>query len=95
MTGEPFSVGPVLVPSDLGLAVLSAIRAANLDVQVQDRGAYLRVLAPNSCVVTRQGIEAALGRRVQLPADLELCMPSFKGRLRVDAESAVWEVSTP
>jgi len=90
---EPFAVGPVLVPSDLGLAVLSAIQASNLDVRVQDRGAYLRVLARSRCVVTRQAIESALGRPVQLPGDLELCMPSFKGRLRVDAEQAVWEAS--
>jgi toluene monooxygenase system protein D len=89
------SVGPVLLPSEVGLAILSAIRAMNLDVQVHDRGAYVRVLAQGRCVVTRQGIEAALGRPVRLPSDLELCMPSFKGRLRVDAERAVWEASTP
>jgi toluene monooxygenase system protein D len=89
------SVGPVLLPSEVGLAILSAIQATNADVQVQDRGAYLRVSAPGRCVVTRQGIEAALGRSVRLPSDLELCMPSFKGRLRVDAELAVWEASAP
>jgi toluene monooxygenase system protein D len=94
MTTPP-SVGPVLVPSDVGLAVLSAIRAANSSVEVQDRGAYVRVLAPERCVVTRQGIEAALGRPVQLPSDLELCMPSFKGKLWLDAERAVWEAPSP
>ncbi len=93
MTQELRSVGPVLLPSDTGLAILSAIQATNTDVQVQDRGAYLRVLARERCVVTRQGIEAALGRPVRLPCDLELCMPSFKGRLRVDAEHATWEAS--
>jgi hypothetical protein len=89
------AVGPVLLPSDVGLAVLSAIVAANQDVRVLDRGAYLRVLSERRCVVTRQGIEAALGRPVRLPADLELCMPSFKGRLQVDAERAVWEAAPP
>ena len=89
------TVGPVLLPSDVGLAILAAIRASNLDVEVQDRGAYLRVLAHNRCVVTRQAIEVALGRPVRLPSDLELCMPSFKGRLRVDAERVVWEASAP
>jgi len=95
VTGELRGVGPVLLPSEVGLAILSAIVAANSDVQVQDRGAYLRVLAQDKCLVTRQGIESVLGRQVRLPADLELCMPSFKGRLSVDAERAVWEVSTP
>lgn len=88
------AVGPVLLPSELGLAVLSAIQTQNLDVKVQDRGAYLRVSAQERCVVTRQGIESALGRPVKLPGDLELCMPSFKGRLRVDAERAVWEAGS-
>ena len=87
------TVGPVLLPSELGLAVLSAIQAQNLEVQVQDRGAYLRVSARSRCVDTRQAIETALGRPVRLPGDLELCMPSFKGRLRVDHERAIWEAS--
>jgi hypothetical protein len=45
-------------------------------------------------VVTRQAIEQQLGRPVLLPADLELVMPSFKGRLRIDAERAVWEAKS-
>jgi hypothetical protein len=45
--------------------------------------------------VSRRGIEAALGRPVQLPADLELCMPSFRGRLRIDDERATWEARLP
>jgi hypothetical protein len=85
------TVGPVLLPSELGRAVLAAIRESNPDVSVQDRGAYLRVLSPERCSVTRAAIERALGHEVALPADLELCMPSFKGTLRVDAEGAVWE----
>jgi hypothetical protein len=85
-------VGPVLESSELGLAVVAAIQSLNVAVQVQDRGAYLRVLSPRRCVVTREAIEQQLGRPVLLPADLELAMPSFKGRLRIDSERAVWEV---
>jgi hypothetical protein len=84
-------VGPVLSASEVGLAVLAAIRAGDPDVQVQDRGSYLRVLAHERCAVTRHEIESALGRPFRLPADLELCMPSFKGRLRIDSERVVWE----
>jgi toluene monooxygenase system protein D len=87
-------VGPVLESSELGLAVVAAIQSLNLAVRVQDRGAYLRVLSPGRCVVTRQAIEQQLGRPVLLPADLELVMPSFKGRLRIDAERAVWEAKS-
>lgn len=95
MTGAAQGVGPVLEASELGRAVLSAIQSLNRDVQVLDRGSYLRVQAARRCVVTRPAIEAALGRPVQLPADLELAMPSFKGRLSIDAEGAVWEVTLP
>lgn len=87
------SVGPVLLPSEVGLAILAAIQASNLDVRVQNRGAYLRVVARDRCVVTRQAIELQLGRPVRLPSDLELCMASFKGRLQVDGERAIWETS--
>lgn len=88
-------VGPVLLPSEVGLAILAAIQASNLDVRVQNRGAYLRVVAPDRCVVTRQAIELQLGRPIRLPSDLELCMASFKGRLRVDGERAIWEAGAP
>ena len=89
------TVGPVLVPSELGLAVLTAIRAENPSIEVQDRGAYLRVISPERCVVSRLGIEAALGRAIRLPGDLEQVMPSFKGRLQVNAEKVVWEAVAP
>lgn len=92
---SPDAVGPVLEASELGLAVLSAIKTLNEGVRVQDRGSYLRVHADRRCIVTRQAIEAALGRPVQLPADLELAMPSFRGSLKIDTERAVWEAQKP
>ena len=95
MTMPLSGVGPVLLPSEVGLAVLAAIQASNAEVRVQNRGAYLRVLARDRCVVTRQAIEVELGRPVRLPSDLELCMASFKGRLQVDGERAIWEASAP
>jgi toluene monooxygenase system protein D len=88
------AVGPVLEASELGLAVLRAIQSLNRDVEVVDRGSYLRVHAARRCVVTRQAIEAVLGRPFLLPGDLELTMPSFRGRLMIDADQAVWEVQT-
>jgi toluene monooxygenase system protein D len=95
MSEEGPRVGPVLEASELGLAVLAAIRRLNALVVVQDRGAYLRVSSPRRCVVTRRAIEHELGRPVRLPGDLELAMPSFQGRLRIDAEGAVWEAKQP
>ena len=89
------SVGPVLEASDSGRAVLAAIRAQNARVQVEDRGAYLRVLVPGRCVVTRVGIERVLGRPFRLPADLEPLMPAFKGLLAISEEQVEWSFARP
>jgi toluene monooxygenase system protein D len=94
VSATPDAVGPVLEDSELGRAVLRAIQSLNHDVEVIDRGSYLRVHAARRCVVTRQAIEAALGRPFLLPCDLELTMPSFRGRLMIDADQAIWEVQT-
>ena len=85
------SVGPVLRSGTLAQAVLAAIAALNADAKVIDRGAYLRVLVPHRCVVTRAAIERAAGRAVRLPGELEAIMPSFKGSLSIDEERATWE----
>ena len=84
-------VGPVLEASDLGRAVLEAIREDNQGVDVRDRGSYLRVLVPGRCVVRREAIERVLGRPFRLPGDLEMVMPSFSGRLTVTEDEVVWE----
>jgi toluene monooxygenase system protein D len=85
------AVGPVLEASETGRAVIAAIRADNADVVVIDRDAYLRVLVPGRCRVTRAAIEEALGRAFRLPGDLELVMPSFKGAFTVTTDEAIWE----
>lgn len=88
-------VGPVLQAGPVGNAVVGAIRALNADVRVLDRGAYLRVLCPRRCVVTRAAIEARTGEAFRLPGDLELVMSSFKGRFAVSEDEARWELSAP
>lgn len=90
MTDEHDSVGPVLEVGEVATAIVSAIRDANAQVTVLDRGSYLRVLVPKRCVVRREAIERALGRPFELPCDLERTMPSFKGKLSIDSEQAVW-----
>jgi hypothetical protein len=83
-------VGPVLQAGPRADAVVAAILALNEGVQIVDRGAYVRVLAPGVCRVTRSAVEAESGGPFVLPGDLERIMPSFQGRLRVDDTSAVW-----
>ena len=88
--GSSDGVGPVLESSPAGHAIVAAIRKLNQDVTVQDRGAYLRVLVPQRCLVTRRSIEIELGQPFRLPQDLEPLMPAFKGLLRIDADSVEW-----
>lgn len=83
-------VGPVLEASHAGRAVVSAIRSENQNVNVVDRGAYLRVLVPRRCVVSREAIERELGREFRLPSDLESLMPSFKGLLAMTGDGVEW-----
>jgi len=84
-------VGPVLQNGVLADAIVSAIRDLNNDVLVMDRGAYLRVLVPRRCVVTRNAIEKHLGRPVRFPGELETVMAAFKGALQLSQDEAVWQ----
>lgn len=89
------SVGPVLQTGPEADAVIAAISALNPGVELLDRGAYVRVLVPSCCVVTRAAIETQLARPFRLPRDLEAIMSSFKGRFRVNADEASWELGAP
>ena len=91
-TGTPTDgVGPVLQCGSAANAVIAAIESMNAHVELLDRAAYVRVLVPERCVVTRAAIESALGRPFRLPGDLEAIMSSFKGRFRVTDDEATWE----
>jgi hypothetical protein len=83
-------VGPVLIANDVGRAVVEAIRRENASVTVTDRGSYLRVLVPDRCTVSCEGIARVLRRPFSLPSDLEKVLVSFKGRFEVNAERAAW-----
>jgi toluene monooxygenase system protein D len=84
-------VGPVLQAGALTNAIVAAIRDSNAEVIVLDRGAYLRVLAPRICTVSRIGIEKHLGRPVRFPGELETVMSAFKGTIRLTQDEAIWQ----
>lgn len=73
-------VGPVLQAGALTNAIVAAIRDLNKEVIVVDRGAYIRVLSPKTCMVTRASIEKHLGRPMRFPGELETVMSASKGR---------------
>jgi toluene monooxygenase system protein D len=83
----------VLTPGPLADAVVAAIRALNADVTVIDRGGYLRVLVPRRCRLAAALVETPGKGAFQLPGDLEAIMPSFRGRLTLASEEAVWEAA--
>ena len=84
-------VGPVLQTGALTNAIVAAIRDLNPQVTVVDRGAYLRVLAPLTCIVTRISIEKHLGRPMRFPGELETVMSAFKGAIHLTQDEAVWK----
>ena len=84
-------VGPVLQAGPLAEAVIAAIRELNPEAVIVDRGAYLRVLAPPRCRVTRSSIERHRGAPFAIPGDLEPIMSSFKGRIGLSDSEAWWD----
>jgi toluene monooxygenase system protein D len=83
-------VGPVLQSGPVASAIIAAIKDLNQDVMVVDRGAYVRVLVPRCCVVTRSAIEKQLGRAFRFPGELETVMSAFKGSLQLNQDDAEW-----
>ena len=86
-------VGPVLHTTPFARSVLAVIEEENMDVLVRDEGAYLRVLVPRVCRLSRAGLEAATGLAIRFPGDLELVMSSFTGVLRMTEDDAVWRLA--
>ena len=83
-------VGPVLQATPLGRMIAAAIEDENDDVLVRDEGAYLRVLVPRVCRLSRAAVEATTGSAVHVPGDLEVLMSSFAGKMRLTEDSAMW-----
>jgi toluene monooxygenase system protein D len=87
------SVGPVLQSTPFARTVISAIRDENEQVAVQDEGAYLRVLVPRICRLSRAGLEAATGADVRFPGELEVVMSSFTGVMELTEDGVVWRLA--
>jgi toluene monooxygenase system protein D len=83
-------VGPVLQAGPVANAIIAAIEDLNQDVMIVDRGAYVRILVPRCCVVTRTAIEQHLGRSFRFPGELETVMSAFKGSLQLNQDDAAW-----
>jgi len=93
-SGDPgLEVGPVLHATPFARAVVWVIEEENTHVLVRDEGAYLRVLVPRVCRLSRAGLEAATGLAIRFPGDLEAVMSSFTGVIQLTEDSAVWRLA--
>jgi hypothetical protein len=89
-TADSLPVGPILEPGTVGAAIAAAIREEHPEVRVDDHGAYLRVSVPGCCRLDAARVAARLGCEFNLPDDLELVMPSFRGELVFAGQVAEW-----
>ena len=90
LVGPGAAIGPVLQATPLGRAIVAAIESSNDDVDIQDEGAYLRVMAHGTCRVSRAAVEEQFGQPIQLPGDLEVIMSSFAGLVSISEAGVVW-----
>ena len=88
------AVGPILRMSDEVDVIVAAIRDDNPDaaIEVIDRGAYVRVQAPNYLRITRETLAHRLGRDDFEMRELEGMLASFAGRIRTSTDDVVWEL---
>lgn len=86
-------VGPVLHATPFARTVISAIQDENEQVVVQDEGAYLRVVVPRICRLSRAGLEAATGVTVRFPGELEVVMSSFTGVMQLTEDDVIWRLA--
>lgn len=84
-------VGPVIRAGQLAEAVIDAIAEDNpdRDVMVMDREDYIRIHTRGQCRLTKASLERALGGPYNL-SELEIDMPSFKGRLQTRTSEYLW-----
>ena len=86
-------VGPVFRMADEVERLIDAIREDNPDqeIEVTDRGAYIRVHCELYMRVTQATIERNIGRAFPMRL-LETMMSSWAGRIRVGTEEVEWSL---
>jgi hypothetical protein len=75
--------GPILLANTMGRNLALLIKETNPGTLIADLGSYLRVSTPGRCVLLRTEVEKLTGTQFLIPADLEVLMPSFKGKIEI------------
>jgi MmoB/DmpM family len=90
-TDEHHLVGPIMRNGPLAEAMIDAIADDNpgSDVFVLDRDDYIRIHTTKECMLSRDTLIRHLGQDISL-AQIEVQMPSFKGRLETRTHYIRW-----
>ena len=81
------TVGPIIQAGEFAEAVTAAVREDNAgkEVNVIDRGSYVRIEVDGECIIRRETLESELGRPFRM-AELEVNMPSFVGQIETASD---------
>ncbi|HYH52215.1 MAG TPA: MmoB/DmpM family protein [Acidimicrobiia bacterium] len=87
MTAETMHVGPIIQAGEIAEAVAAAVREDNAGKQVNviDRGSYVRIEVDGECIIRRETLENELGRPFRM-SELEVNMPSFVGQIETASD---------
>jgi toluene monooxygenase system protein D len=87
-------VGPILRMSDEVENVVDAIRDDNPDreIEVIDRGAYVRVQADDYLLVTEESLQRHLGTDFRIRS-LEAMLTAFAGRIDTKSDRIEWHLA--
>ena len=91
MSPERKLAGPVLRSGEVALAAIDAIKEDNQgkDVIIVDHGAYIRIEAEGGLVLTRETMEACLGRPFAV-REIEVALIGFSGQIELEPERVRW-----
>ncbi|TCK27622.1 MmoB/DmpM family protein [Pseudonocardia endophytica] len=87
------AVGPILRMCDEVELVAAAIEDDNPDkeIEVIDRGSYVRIHASDHLRVTAESLKRHLGDQFEIRS-LEAMMSAFSGRIQTSSDSVEWSL---
>lgn len=85
-------VGPVLRIGDEVEKIIAALEDDNPDAEIEviDRGAYVRIQAEDKLVLTESTLQDYFGSDYRIRS-LEVVMSSFSGRILTESDSITWQ----
>lgn len=90
------SVGPVMKKGDMADAVIEAIYENNSGrkINIEEHASYFRIQVQGECLVILDTVREMLGSDIVF-SDIEACMPSFEGFIRVETDQVRFLAESP